>query len=276
VNPVLKMAAATAAAVIGAVLAGCGGALPPEAKSPEPVALGIHVPCVLSGPMQKVVAAYESRRGEVEISVLVDKPMAMLDSVPAARDRAGVAITLGENEMQVLVDAGAVQPEDVVDFAVNTYPMVVVAAADAIPEVTDVAGLALPQVRAVAVEDPAKSSLGDRSEQALRTMGLWQEVGPKIVRLEPNAMVLGELIDGSADAAVIFRDCLFGESGGNPPKTIRIIGELSDEGLPSITYQAAALADTPDREEAQAFVRFLVSPEGRQALVTVGLNENVE
>jgi molybdate transport system substrate-binding protein len=225
--------------------------------------------------MQKGVAAYESQREEVEISVLVDKPMAMLDSVPAARDTAGVAITLGEAEMQVLVDAGAVQPEDVVGFAVNTYPMVVVAAADAIPGVADVAGLALPQVRAVAIEDPAKSTLGDRAGQALRTMGLWQEVGPKIVRLEPNAMVLGELIDGSADAAVIFRDCLFGESGGNPPKTIRIIGELPDEGLPPITYQAAALADTPNREEAQAFVAFLGSSAGREALAEAGLTPTV-
>jgi len=230
------------------------------------------VPCVLSGPMQKVVAAYEEAEPGAAVSTRVDKPMAMLDAVPKARESAGVVVTLGDREMEALVAAGAVSAEEVKAFAVNTYLIVVVAAADAIPGVTDVSGLASPEVKAVAIEDPKRSSLGDRAQRALEGIGLWAAVEPKVVRLEPDAMVLGELMDGRADAAVIFRDCLFGESGGNPPKTIRIVGEIPQGDLPPILYQAAPLAQAPNPEVARRFVDFLVSEGGNEALEGAGLS----
>jgi len=264
------------AVAMGIISAGCGGAPPRNEEPPKPAELSIHVPCVLSGPMQKVVSAYESQHEGVNIRVLVDKPMAMLESVPLSADTAGVAITLGDREMRALTEAGAVRPADVVDIAVNTYPIVVVAAAEAIPGVQSVTDLTSPEVRAIAIEDPSKSSLGDRTETAFQAMGLWDKIAPKVVRLDPDAMVLGALLDGTADAAVIFRDCLFGESGGNPPKTIRIIGELPSGGLAPIIYQAAPLSGTPDRDEAHAFVHFLTSPSGREALGAAGLNVKTE
>ena len=221
--------------------------------------------------MQKVVGAYEQTEPGAAVSTRVDKPMAMLEAVPEARENAGVVITLGAREMEALAAAGAVSAEEVKAFAVNTYPIVVVAAADAIPGVTDVSGLASPEVKAVAIEDPARSTLGDRAQRALEGIGLWDAVEPKVVRLEPDAMVLGELMDGRADAAVIFRDCLFGESGGNPPKTIRIVGEIPQDDLPPILYQAAVVRGTPNGEVAREFVEFLVSPEVRPTLEAAGL-----
>jgi len=79
-------------------------------------------------------------------------------------------------------------------------------------------------------------------------------------------------MDGRADAAVIFRDCLFGESGGNPPKTIRIVGEIPQGDLPPILYRAAPLAQAPNPEVARRFVDFLVSKGGRKALEGAGLS----
>lgn len=253
------------------LLAGCGGG-PSRVAPSEPAELNVYVPCVLSGPMQKVVAAYEEAEPGAAVSTRVDKPMAMLEVVPEARESAGVAVTLGDREMEALVAAGAVSAEEVKAFAVNTYLIVVVAAADAIPGVTDVSGLASPEVKAVAIEDPKRSSLGDRAQRALEGIGLWAAVEPKVVRLEPDAMVLGELMDGRADAAVIFRDCLFGESGGNPPKTIRIVGEIPQGDLPPILYQAAPLAQAPNPEVARRFVDFLVSEGGNEALEGAGLS----
>ncbi|HUU54566.1 MAG TPA: substrate-binding domain-containing protein [Armatimonadota bacterium] len=255
----------------GILLAGCGGG--PSGVAPsEPVELNVYVPCVLSGPMQKIIGAYEETEPGAAISTRVDKPMAMLEAVPEARDVAGVVVTLGDREMEALVAAGAVSAADVKAFAVNTYPIVVVAAADAIPGVTDLSGLASPEVKAVAIEDPERSTLGDRAQRALEGIGLWAAVEPKVVRLEPDAMVLGELMDGRADAAVIFRDCLFGESGGNPPKTIRIVGEIPQDDLPPILYQAAPLAQAPNPEVGRRFVDFLVSEGGRKALEGAGLS----
>ncbi len=252
------------------LLAGCGGG-PSRVVPAEPAALNVYVPCILSGPIQKVVAAYEEANPGLEVSVRVDKPMAMLEAVPGEREAAGTAITTGEREMETLVAAGAVDPADVRTIAVNSYPVVVVAAAEAIPEVKSVSDLKALGVRRVYIQDPSKSSLGARAEEGLKQMGLWESVAPKIARPEADAMIPGELIDGKADAAIVFRDCLLGESGGHPPKTLRVIGEVPQEGLPPIPYQAAVLAKAPDPEAARRFIAFLVSEEGRQALESAGL-----
>ncbi len=233
----------------------------------------MHVPCVLSGPVNRVVAAYQQATPGVEVMIMVDKPMAMLDGVASAEGPAAVALTTGLIEMQSLIAAGAIDPAEVRTFAINTYPIVAIAAAEGAPDVQRLADLGASSVERIYVEDPARSSLGERTERALKRLGLWDSVAPKVVRPEPDKMLLAGLVEGKADLAFVFRDCLF-EGTGDPaavPKTIRLIGELPQEAGPPIEYKAAPVSGLPDIAVARAFVEFLISPKGREALANAGL-----
>ena len=254
---------------MGIALTGCGRAPEKQGRS----SLKVHIPCVLSGPMHEVVAAYQSAHPEVDVSTKVDKPLAMVSHVQASHDEPAAVITMGDVEMQSLVRAGAVESGDVRTIAVNTYSLVVVVPANGVLEVKTLTDLARPEARRIFVADPSQSSLGDRAERAFRNLGLWEAVGPKIVRPNPDAMVLGEMLAGKAEASVVFKDCLFAdrESGGAPPRTIRIVGELPQDAYPSIPYQAAALKTAPRPEVAREFVGYLVSTEGKKALREAGL-----
>lgn len=254
-------------------MSGCGGPSRTAPKaSPKPPSLEVYAPCLLSIPIQRAVARFQQSHPGSEISVLVDKPLAQLAEVSSTARPAGVAITLGEIEMNSLVAAGAVREEDVRSFGVNTYPIVAVApAAPATGKPGSLKELASPGIKRIFIEDPARSSLGDRATQGLTEAGLWSAVSPKVVRPEPNAMILAELLAGKADAALVFKGCLFAEKGpqGAMPKTIRIIGELPAGSGPPIAYQAAPLANTP--QLARDFVGFLLSPEARRALREAGV-----
>jgi molybdate transport system substrate-binding protein len=243
----------------------------PKASS-RPAALEVYAPCLLSIPIQKAVARYQQLHPGPEISVLVDKPLAQLAEVESAAHSAGVAITLGEIEMDSLVAAGAVRQEDVRAFGVNSYPIVAVAPAGD-RQTSSLKELTSPTVKRIFIEDPARSSLGDGATRGLKDAGLWPAVSGKVVRPEPNAMVLAEILSGKADAALVFKGCLFAEKGpqGAMPKTIRVVGELPAGSGPPITYQAAPLAETPGPELARDFVGFLLSPEGREALREAGV-----
>ncbi len=257
------------------MLAGCGrpSRTAPEA-SRKPASLAIYVPCMLSSPLQRVAARFQQSRPGVELSVLVDKPLAQIAKVGSAGNAAGVAMTLGEIEMNSLIAAGAVRREDAKPFALNTYQIVAVApAASKGQPASSLQELASPRVKRIFIEDPAKSSLGDRATRGLQRAGLWSAISSKVVRPEPNAMILAELLAGKADAAMVFKGCLFAEKGvgGAIPKTIRLVGELPPDSYPPVTYQAAPLANTPSPELAREFVGFLTSAEGRRALAEVGL-----
>jgi molybdate transport system substrate-binding protein len=270
----LRAGARLLAAALGIGLLGCG----PAAEEVEQGSLLVHVPCVISAPMLEVAAVYSASHPRVEVRTETAKPLAQL--AEAGRGDAGgsVIVTMGDREMEWLVSVGAVDAADVRTVAVNTYPLTVIAAAEGAPGANELSDLAGPTVKRIYVEDPERSSLGDRATQALKELGLWDDVAAKVVRPDPNAMVLGEVIAGKADAAVIFEDCIFaeGSTGRSVPKTLRVIGRIPADAYSPIPYQAAALADTPDREEAQAFVDFLVSPPGREALAAVGLNVKAE
>jgi molybdate transport system substrate-binding protein len=224
--------------------------------------------------MQKVVARFQEQRPGVVISVLVDKPLAQLAKVESASNAAGVALTLGEIEMNSLAVARAVRREEIRPFARNTYEIVAVApASSAGPQPTELEELTSPKVKRLFIEDPARSSLGDCATRGLQQAGLWGAVGAKVVRPQPDAMVLAELLAGKADAAMVFKGCLFAEkgSGAAMPKTIRIVGELPSDSYPPITYQAAPLAKASNSALAREFVDFLTSPAGRKALTDAGL-----
>jgi len=219
--------------------------------------------------MLKVVAAYEESHPEARIETETDKPLAMLGAVQDEEAGPGVVITMGEVEMDSLVASGAVGRAQVVPFARNTYQLAVIVSAEneKLQQVSDLAG---PEARRVAIEDPKMSTLGHRAEQAFRKLNLWGQIAPKVVRFDPTQNVLSQLLEGAADAAVVFQGCLF-ESGGSPPRTVRLIGTLPADSYAPITYQAAPLKQADGSPQAAAFVTWLTGAEGRKALEEAGL-----
>jgi len=252
----------------GVGLAGCSR---PTRKPPaERVALNIYLPCVISSPLRKVINNYETGHPEVEIWDEKEKPLALAKAASVRQSRPALVITMGDVEMASLVRAGVVARDRVRDIGVNTYPMAVIVPAKGAERVRKLADLAEPWVKRVYLEDPAQSTLGDRAKRAFQERGLWDKVAPKLVQFDPDANVLDQLLDGKADAAVVFEDCLL--EGGTPPKTIRVVGELPLGAYPPVTYQAAVISSAPKPEVAQAFVDYLISPGGREALQRAGLS----
>lgn len=264
--------AAAALALAALSLGGCQRA-PVERATSEPGTLTLHVPCVISGPILKVVGAYQEAHPEIELRVETDKPLAALGEAAKTQESAAVVITMGDVEMGWLIDAGAVRAQSVRTFAHNTYPLVVVSAAAAEGGLQTLADLKRPDVQRIHLEDPARSTLGARAERALKELGLWEEIAGKIVRPAPDSMVLAAITSGEADAAVVFRGCLFAGANGEEtaPRTIRIIGELPGANQPPIPYLAAPLAGAPDPEVAESFVDFMTGAGGRAALERAGL-----
>lgn len=256
------------ALAVSLLVGGCGR---PARKAPaERVALSIYLPCVISGPLRKVVSGYETAHPEVEVWAETEKPLALVSQASAKQRRPAVAITMGEKEMGALVHAGAVAPSSVRDIAVNTYPLAVIVPAKGATHLQKLGDLATPAVKRIYLEDPAESTLGDRAKRAFEQLGLWKAIAPKLVSFDPEENVLDQLLEGKAEAAVVFKDCLYAE-GGAPPKTVRSLGELPSVAYAPIVYQAAAISTAPKPEVAQEFVEYLTSPGGREALQRAGL-----
>ena len=261
----MRRTASLLLAALALALAGCGR------LRENPSSLTLYLPCVLSGPLQKLAAAYQNSHPEVSVTTEVEKPLPLLARVAAQPQGPAVVITTGEVEMKYLAQAGAVDQAAVRAFAVNTFPLTVVAPAQTKQPLVTLRDLG--RAQRIYLEDPSRSTLAARAQQAFQKLGLWDEIASKIVAPDPEAMVLGELAAAKADAAVVFKDCLFaeGSTGGSPPPTIRIIADLPKESYPPIQYHAAPLKSTSPSQAATDFVAFLTSREGAEALNAAGL-----
>lgn len=250
------------------VLAGGVGLWARARRRPPP--LIVYAPCVISAPMQRVAHGYETSHRGPAVRVLTDKPLAMLSSLAAAKDEAAVVLTMGEVEMGVLTDSGAVDRAAVSTLGRNAYQVAVVVPTES--PVKSLSDLASPAVTRLAIEDPKLSTLGNRAEQALEKLGLWKAVAPKVVRFDPTENVLAQLLEKKADAAIIYQNCLFTESGA-APRTVRVAGVFPADSYDPSRYQAAPLKGAAPAAPVEAFLQFLASAEGEKALREAGLTK---
>ncbi len=95
----------------------------------------------------------------------------------------------------------------------------------------------LTQLARIAIDDPTLSTLGARAQAGLNKLGLWDKLAPKVVHFDPEKNVLSQLLEGKADAAVVFKDCLF--EGGVAPSTIRLVDTLPEDSYDPVVYRVA-------------------------------------
>ncbi len=122
--------------------------------------------------------------------------------------------------------------------------------------------LAAPGIRHIAIANPAHAPYGLAAQEALKMKGLWEKLKDRIVYGENVRQALQFAQTGNADAAVTAWPLIFDRGGVLLPR----------DAHPPIRQVGAVLSSTRHREAAEAFMRFLSSPEGRKMLVRYGFD----
>ena len=122
-------------------------------------------------------------------------------------------------------------------------------------KLTELRDLTGPNVRHVAIANPAHAPYGKAAEEALRKAGVWDAVRPKLVYGENIRHTLQFLQTGAVDAGIVAL------SVANVPE---IDWVAIDAGLHAPLNQAAAVVRRGARPElGLAFIQFVNGPEGR-------------
>jgi molybdate transport system substrate-binding protein len=126
--------------------------------------------------------------------------------------------------------------------------------------VTTLAGLADPDVRSVSIANPEHAPYGVAAEQALRSAGVYDRVGPKLVLGENVSDTLRLVTSGNADAAIVARSLVIDEDEGR--------WALVDASAHEPLEQALVVTgfDPATTDAAQAFADLVSSPTGRAVL----------
>ncbi len=126
----------------------------------------------------------------------------------------------------------------------------------------DVADLARADVEKVAIAKPELAPYGQAAVEALRALGLWTEIGPKVLYAQNVAQAKQFAATGNADAAFI-------------PKALVKAGEGEafeiEENLHQPINQALGIVKSSTKQEAaRRFVAFILSEEGQALFESYG------
>ena len=124
------------------------------------------------------------------------------------------------------------------------------------PELHQARDLLSDLVTRIAIADPALAPAGQYARTALQSLGLWEELQPKLVLGLDVRTSLAYLRRGEVDVAVVYTTDAEREG-------VRTLFPLPPDTYPQIQYPVAVLRGSPRQTEAQRFIAFLGSQSSR-------------
>ena len=221
------------------------------AAAADPPALTVFAAADLAFAFKEIVPRFE--KALAARVTLVLGSTGNLASQIAHGAPADVFFAADEAFVDRLVERGALVRES---RALYAQGRLVLATATALGrKLTELRGLADPEIRHVAIANPAHAPYGRAAEQALRTAGLWEAIRPKLVYGDNIRHALQFLQTGAAEAGLIAL------SIAEAPE----IGWVNvDPSLHAPLNQATAVVRRSPRPElGLAFIQFVNGPEGR-------------
>ena len=124
--------------------------------------------------------------------------------------------------------------------------------------------LTLPEVRKIAVGDPASVPAGHYALQTLQAVGLAKAVKARMVLTKDVRQVLAYVEWSNADAGFVYA------TDARLSPAVRIAWIAPEGTHDPIEYPAAALVRSPHRKEAEEFTQYLASPAARAEFAAKG------
>lgn len=126
-------------------------------------------------------------------------------------------------------------------------------------------GLKDSQIKRIAIGNPATVPAGKYAEETLRTIGLWDNIRPKLIYAEHVLQVMDYVSRGEVDAGMVFLTDAVSRSGD-----VRTVAEAPEAGHSPVVYTIAIIKGAKGEAAAGNFIALVMSKEGRDILKRYG------
>jgi molybdate transport system substrate-binding protein len=173
-----------------------------------------------------------------------------------------VFASASKSHMDILSDQSLIVEDSRKDFAENT--VVLITPADSELDITEPEDLSAGEVKTIAIGNPDTAPVGKYTVEALTEAGLWDNLQDKSILADDVKQVLVYVERGEVDAGFVYST----DAATSRPDSIRIAATLPT--VTQISYPIAVVSTTEHKAEAQMFVDFVTSDEGRTILESYG------
>jgi molybdate transport system substrate-binding protein len=168
-----------------------------------------------------------------------------------------------QKTMNQAQEKGLIVPASRKNFVSNT--LVLIAPQGSKLALTGPKDLALPQVKRVALGNPASVPVGRYAQESLTRAGLWEVLQPKLIMGESVRQVLDYVSRGEVDAGLVYA------TDAAIVNKVRLVATV--KGHQPIVYPVALVAASPKKALGQEFLDFLASPESLAIFAKYGFGK---
>jgi molybdate transport system substrate-binding protein len=150
------------------------------------------------------------------------------------------------------------------NFVANTLVMVV--PSDSKLALAAMADLRRPEVKKVAIGNPAGVPVGRYAKGSLEAAKLWAAVEPKAVMAQSVRQALDYVARGEVEAGFVYAT-----DAAIMKDKVKVVATIPTES--PITYPVAAVAGSPNPEAARKFLDFVMTPAAQAVLARYGFGK---
>lgn len=179
---------------------------------------------------------------------------------------ADLFMSAATKQMTALDEEGLIASDTIVNLLENKIVLIVPAGSeDTMSDFTDIAN-----AESVAIGDPESVPAGQYAQEALTSLGIWEEVSAKASLGTNVTEVLNQVAAGSAEAGIVYAT-----DAASMADQVSIVAEAPEGSLAEkVIYPVAVVANTTHEEAAAAFLEFLQSEEALAVFESYGFSVN--
>ena len=214
----------------------------------------------LTDVMRAIAAKYEPISGDKIICNFAGSNVLAVQVLHGAP--ADLFFSADEAQMDRLAQANAIDAASRKDVLYNR--LVAVVSNGSALQVKSPADLASPDIKHLALADPASVPAGVYAKAYLEKAGLWTKIEPRVIPTENVRAALAAVESGNVDAGVVY------QTDAKISKKVQVAFVFPDTAGISIAYPAAVLHDAAQPEAARKFLTYLEGPEASAIFSSYG------
>ncbi|WP_028781927.1 molybdate ABC transporter substrate-binding protein [Thalassobacillus devorans] len=170
-----------------------------------------------------------------------------------------VYISASEYWMNDAIQNGLMDEKSIVKVMSNRLVLAVNDAGD-----IELQELPADTVSQIAIGDPASVPVGMYAKQALKSLGLWENVQGKLVYGKNAQQVAAYVESGNVDAGIVY------QSDAIKSEELKTAGTVSNTHHKAIIYPAGIVKESQHKEAAEEFLKYLQSDEAQKTIKEFG------
>ena len=233
------------------LLVGCGQTTSDSVSATQarPVDLTISTATSLKDAMADIKQLYRQSKPDVTITYNFGASGALQQQIEQGAP-VDVFISAAAKQMDALQQKGLLIDATRKNLLKNKVVLIAPKSATQISEFKDLTRVG---VNKVALGEPQSVPVGKYAQEALTSLGIFDQVRPKVILAKDVRQVLAYVETGNVDAGIVY------ETDAKQSNSVKIVATAPEKSHSPVLYPVAVLKDSKNTAQAQEFVQFLSS-----------------